>query len=164
MFSVFGTDGHKIHSAIVIVPFCAIWNPIMQILEKIVRYNFLSFCLCFQNYEKYLNAMICYMFFVPKSHSATLFYSFVCATSLRSFLFLIPLYSIGIWLLRGHVFNDTTAKIYHKWLSSQAVLTPPFCDILELPSNLRGIVLRFGGRFVFSIFDFFIKWLFLYHK
>ena len=50
----------------------------------------------FKKNEKYFNAMICYMFFVSKSHSATLFYSFVCATSLRSFLFLIPLYSIDI--------------------------------------------------------------------
>lgn len=31
--------------------------------------------------------MICYMFFVSKSHSATLFYPNVCATSLRSFPF-----------------------------------------------------------------------------
>jgi hypothetical protein len=29
------------------------------------------------------------------------------------------------------------------------LLTPLFCGLLESPSNVRGIVLRFGGRFFF---------------
>ena len=54
--------------------------------------------------------MICYVFFVSKSHSATLFYPNVCATSLRSFPFFY-LYILQIFDLSEVMSsNDATAK------------------------------------------------------